>query len=272
MIATGGWSSRGNSRQAPDLPGHCVRGQETEDGGDLDGPAVILFFRIGPGEDAEGGSLSRRVRVPVGFHGGKFGRIVQVCRPAGTVAEPDLQRGYQDRGKSGPLEGSKEKACMPVFIEIPRAQPSHDKDGNLEGGNPHVGDAPDHIGVEDRLQMTGDDEFPFIEEAAPGRLHPGIGHHDPEGRKGGPERHHGRGKEVYGGGDPFPPEDHDPDEAGLQHEGHGRLVSQHVSEKIAAGPGECAPVGPELKLHGNARDYTDGDVEKKKAAPEPGMA
>ena len=73
---------------------------------------------------------------------------------------------------------------------------------------------------------------------------------------------------MYGGGNPFPPEDHDPDEAGLQHEGHGRLVPQHVSEKITSCPGEFAPIGPELKLHGDARGYANGNVEKKKAAPE----
>ena len=104
MIATGGWSSRGNSLRPLDLPGRCVRGEEAQDGGDLDRPAVILDFRIGPGEDAEGGALPRRIGVPVGFKSGELGRIVQVCRPAGTVAEPDLQRGYQDRGNSGPLE------------------------------------------------------------------------------------------------------------------------------------------------------------------------
>ena len=73
-------------------------------------------------------------------------------------------------------------------------------------------------------------------------------------------------------GDPLPPEHHDPDEAGFQHEGHGRLVAQHVSEKIAARAGEDAPVSPELKFHGNARGDADGDIEKKEAAPELGMA
>jgi hypothetical protein len=36
-----------------------------------------------------------------------------------------------------------------------------------------------------------------------------------------------------------------------------------MSEEIASGSGEGAPVCPELKLQGNACGYTEGDVEKK---------
>ena len=53
-----------------------------------------------------------------------------------------------------------------------------------------------------------------------------------------PQGHHRRGKEVHDRGHALPAENHDSDEARLQHEGHGGLVAQHVSEEIAARAGK----------------------------------
>src|SRR5271157_4246478 len=68
--------------------------------------------------------------------------------------------------------------------------------------------------------------------------------------------------------DPLPSEHHNPYEARLQHEGHSGFISQHVSEEIASSTGEGAPVCPELKLQGNTRGHTEGNIEKEKTAPE----
>ena len=76
---------------------------------------------------------------------------------------------------------------------------------------------------------------------------------------------------MHAGGNAFPPPDHDAQKRGLQHEGHGGFKPQEVTENVASRRRKNAPVGPELKFHGDSGDHPHGEVEDKKFGPEPAM-
>ena len=70
---------------------------------------------------------------------------------------------------------------------------------------------------------------------------------------------------------PIPAEQHDAQERGFEHERHGPLEPQHVSEEVASRNGENAPVRAELEFHRYARHDAESREEHKEPAPEPGM-
>ena len=155
--------------------------------------------------------------------------------------------------------------------QVPSTNPTNDKEGGFQSRQEGMGDTVDHKGVEDSLEVVADDEFPFDNFPTGGGLHPGVGGENPEGGEVGPKGHHNRREVVHHGGNSLPAKEHDTQESGFEHEGHGGFKAENTAEEVADGFGKGAPVGSKLKFHGNATGDADAEVEDVEFSPKASM-
>src|ERR1035437_6514358 len=127
----------------------------------------------------------------------------------------------------------------------------------IEGGLEEV----DHLSLRHTVGV-GDD----LESV--GRLHPGVGGQDPEGREGRAQENHQAGNPAYGRTDAIAPEEHDADEGRLQEEGEDPFRRQWGAEDIADVSGEARPVGAELELHHDTADDADDERDGEELGQE----
>ncbi len=120
---------------------------------------------------------------------------------------------------------------------------------------------PKSIRIGYRREGVFEDKTVIDKIASDRGLHPGVGHHDPEGRQRTAKGDHTGGKEMHTRRDLLPAEGHYSNKGGFKHKGHRGLKTKQMPEDIAAGPGKLAPVGAELKFHGDAADDPHCEIE-----------
>jgi hypothetical protein len=103
---------------------------------------------------------------------------------------------------------------------------------------------------------------------ASGSLLPGIGCHDPEGRQGGTQGDHERGKPVRPSRYALCAEQQDAEERGLQKKRDERLGSQRRAKDVPHKAGIAGPVGAKFELHDHARGHAAGEDHAEDVRPE----
>ena len=85
-----------------------------------------------------------------------------------------------------------------------------------------------------------------------------------------PRRNRHRRQEMISRTQPLFAPDQRADERAFQKEGKHALHRQSLPDHAARVPGKARPVRPELKLHGNAGDDPDGEIQSEDLGPEAG--
>ena len=99
-------------------------------------------------------------------------------------------------------------------------------------------------------------------------LHERVCHDNEVAGKPASQRDRQRGQEVIARTQsPFAPDER-ADKGAFQKEREHALHRQRLSNDTAGVFGEACPVGPELKLHRNARHHSDGEIEPEDLGPE----
>src|ERR1035441_7045078 len=103
---------------------------------------------------------------------------------------------------------------------------------------------------------------------AGGVLHPGVGGDDEEAGQPGAEKHQEGGEPVSLGAEALFAEEENAEETGFQEEGEDAFHGEGLPDDSAGGFGEARPVGAELEFHGDAGDYTHGEIDGEDPGPE----
>ncbi len=254
--------------QADDFARHRFGHDHAQTIGNFQRPVVFLLFLVRNSQQRPRRALAGLVGMPVRLDGGELGRLSLGQRAPRRIANKNLQRCDDEQRDHRPLERRTEEIDMAFFEQVIRAHPGHDDQAELDRGGEHVAEAIGQIGVEHRVIPVGDGELAVHQLHPGGRLHPRIGHHDPEGRQGAAKGHHAGGEQVHLGADAAPAEQHDAEKPGFKHEGHRRLETEDVAHEVAGRGGERPPVGAEGKLHRNAADDADAEVDEEQLGPE----
>jgi uncharacterized RDD family membrane protein YckC len=110
---------------------------------------------------------------------------------------------------------------------------------------------------------------PFSDDVKSGRgLLPGIGHHDPDGAEHGTQKNPQGGDEVDAWRNAVPAEQEHPEKAAFQGKGKNAFGRQGRAKHVSHVTGIHRPVGPELKLHDDARGHAQPEGERENARPE----
>ena len=157
------------------------------------------------------------------------------------------------------------------FEHVEGADCGHDEGGGDDGGAHVVRVLEDGPGVHQQSPEAGDLEGAVGQDlVGDGVLHPGVGDDDEvAGEPGAEEDHEGRSP-VSPGGETLFGEEEEAKEAGLEEEGEDAFHGERLADDSAGDAGEGGPVGAELKLHGDAGDDADDEVDGEDLSPKAG--
>ncbi len=120
-----------------------------------------------------------------------------------------------------------------------------------------------------RPQKLVSSKVPLGSEAVgDGMLHPGVGDDDEEAGDPGAEEDHEGGAPVRPAREAFLAEEEEAEEGGFEEEGEDAFHGEGLADDSAGAAGELGPVGAELKLHGDAGDDAEDEVDGEDAGPE----
>jgi len=191
--------------------------------------------------------------------------------PGADMAGDDLhERGGQRNGQADPQRSAGE-IQMPPFEQVPRAD-AHDQEGaRLPRTTHHVGE-PLHRGrIEHQLPEIRDfralDAVVHDNFVARGRLHPGIGDHNPHRAEMRAQADHARGKEMHLAAHPVPTKHQDGQKTGFEEKGEDAFRCQCAAENIADKARIGCPIRAELEFHHDTGRHADGKGERKHPRP-----
>jgi hypothetical protein len=180
--------------------------------------------------------------------------------------------GDRARHHAQPHEGAA-GFLVPAREQIERAHRGHDEAGGDHRSDHVVQVLPKQPRIQQQAPQTAQQNLAVCADAvAGGMLHPGVGGDDEEPGEPRAGEDQKRGDPVGLRPEALLSEQERAEEAGFQekrkHAFHGQSLSDHPSGRF----GEAGPVGPELKLHGDAGDHAHGEIDRKYFCPEPGRA
>ena len=144
----------------------------------------------------------------------------------------------------------------------------HEGSGHDRGGHV-VGVLPEEPGIGEQAPETIDMNSPVRRERVGDRvLHPGVGRQDEiAGQPRPKEQHQGR-RPMDLGAEPLLTEQQNPQKRRFQEEREKALHGQRLPDDTAGEIRELGPIGPELKLHGNAGHDPEGEAQREDLDPE----
>ena len=234
--------------------------------GDADRVIEPLVFLIGDAEEVERRALGVALEMPLHRH--DLGGLMLERVDAVQVAGEDLQRGDQHRHPHRHREIAPRGRIAAVAQQVQRAHRAHDEGRRQEGRQHHVHEAVGEGRVEhDRPPVLGDELPHVVDREALRRLHPAVDRQDPEGRAERAQRDdRGRGH-VQPLAHLLAPEEHDPEEPGLEEEGRQHLIGHQRADHRPGLVGKHRPVGAELVGHHDARHHAHAEGDGKDLLP-----
>jgi hypothetical protein len=132
---------------------------------------------------------------------------------------------------------------------------------------------PESPGIQDQAPVAGESDLAVCAKSVThGVLHPGVGGDDEVAGQPRAEEDGERGPPVAHPAEQFFSVEEQAQKTGFQKESEHAFHRQRLSDDAAGGPGKPAPVGSELKLHGDAGDHAHGEVDAENLCPETGGA
>ena len=246
-------------------------GEHAQDRGDLDRVVDASLLGVGLAHQDQRRAHLRREEP---LHGGQGRRLIlrhEVPLPiAGGEQLPEAGHGRDDDADSK-QRGRRSIVRPGLGAQLVVSAQASDGEGAGHRGAPHrVQVLPEGPAVEEQRRQAGDLHRAVRRGRVADRvLHPGVGRHDEVAREPGSGEDGDGGEQVRARRESLFAEQKESQERRLEEEGEHSLHRQRLADDAAREARKARPVGAELKLHRNAGDHAEDEVDGEQTAEQP---